>query len=102
LKLFKIEHLFSGFIDTCLFKNIKILAMNLRHIWKIIVKIYQIILPSHIDYFKLKYIEEHKINFKYLVISADYFSFSLLADNSNSNYYHYFNNSYKNINDSFN
>jgi hypothetical protein len=48
-------------------------------------------------YYKLKYIEEHKINFKYAVISADYFSFSLLADNSNSNYYHYFNNSYKTI-----
>lgn len=46
-------------------------------------------------YYKLKYLNDDHINCKYVVISVDYFSFSLLADNSNGNYYNYLASDYK-------
>lgn len=48
-------------------------------------------------FYKLKYLSDNNITCKYIVISADYFSFSLLADNSNGNYYDFFNGNYKKV-----
>ena len=48
-------------------------------------------------YYKLKYLSDKQLSCKYVVISADYFSFSLLADNSNANYYNYLDANYKKV-----
>jgi len=48
-------------------------------------------------FYKLKYLNDYDIGYKCVVISADYFSFSLLADNSYGNYYDFFNENYKKV-----
>ncbi len=48
-------------------------------------------------YYKLKFLGREKITCKYVILSADYFSFSFLGDNSNSNYYKYLDASYSAI-----
>ncbi len=46
-------------------------------------------------FYKLKFLEQKNIPIKHVAVTTDYFSFSLLADNSNGNYFTYFPDTYK-------